>query len=141
MSFLNGERRTRGGIVTLVFTALGSGLWLQPERWARTPSYGLLLNLADQQWWGSVHLVIAVLMCGYIVWPTCRKLAVVAHTAAFTVVAVWLVAFVIRYITDDATTIVNVVSWSAYLYLVIRSLLLIDGDPLEEAGDTTAGPR
>lgn len=141
MSFWSRERRTRAGVVVLVLSVFGSALLLQPDRWARTPSYGLLLNLADQQWWAFGYLSVAALMAGYIVWPMCRKLAVIAHTAAVALLLFWLAAFVVRWITDDATTIVNVVSWSTFLYLAVRSALMIDVNPLEKVGDSAAGPR
>jgi hypothetical protein len=122
------ERRTRGRVVLAIFTAIGLALWLQPERWARTPSYGILLELFNQQWWGTCYLFVAALMTGYLIRPQWRSLAVTAHTAAVVLLSVWLVAFIARYFSDSGTTIVNVVSWGAYLYLVVRSAVTIDSE-------------
>jgi hypothetical protein len=116
-------------VMAVVFTAIGLTLMLQPGRYANTPSYANLLDLARQQTWSVAYLVAAALKVAAICRPSHRTLAVITHTVSITLVGVWLGAFVIRWATDDGTTIVNVSSWSVYLYLVVRTALTIDNPP------------
>lgn len=112
--------------VTTAFTAFGLGLWIQPNRWANTPSYGLLLDILNQQAWGTIHLIVAAMMAAAIRWPAQRLLVVTAHTAGIALAGSWFLAFVVRYITDSGTTVVNVVSWAVYVALVVQSALVLD---------------
>lgn len=115
-------------LMSVAFTAIGLALILQPDRFARTPSYSNLLEIAGQMVWGLAYLVCAVLL-GMSLLPLPRRgkwgLAVAAHTVSIALTSYWLVAFVVRYLTDDGTTIVNVASWAVYLALLIRSVLTL----------------
>ncbi|GAC1374835.1 MAG: hypothetical protein NVSMB4_02630 [Acidimicrobiales bacterium] len=113
-------------IVGLSFTAFGADLLVQPSRWDNTPSYANLLDLMGQAWWGLLHLVAAAIMAASIVFRHHRILAVVAHTMGVALVGSWLAAFVVRWLTDPGTTIVNVVTWSVYLYLMLYSVWQLD---------------
>lgn len=109
-----------------VFLAIGVTLEVQPSRYANTPSYANLLDIFRQSTWGAVYLFASALMIGCIRRHTHRTLIIVTHTVTITLILVWLAAFVIRYATDGGTTIVNVASWTVYLYLAVRSALLVD---------------
>lgn len=113
-------------IVGVAFLALGITLFVQPERYDRTPSYANLLDIAPQATWGAIYLAVAAVLLASVMLRRNRPLAVLAHTLSFCLVATWLLAFIIRYATDDATTIVNVVSWAVLLYLVVQSMLQLD---------------
>lgn len=123
------EPHAHMAVMAGVFFAIGITLWLQPSRYDHTPSYANLLDIARQHTWSVVYLAAAVLKVACIVMPQRRVLATVSHTVAFILVATWLGAFVIRWVTDPGTTVVNVCSWSAYLYLVLRSALKLDTAP------------
>jgi hypothetical protein len=125
--------------VTVAYATFGLALWLQPERWANTPAYHNLLVVLTAQTWGTIYLLVAALTAAAS-WKTrIRPVVVIAHTAAIALTAAWLVGFVIRYLTDQGTTIVNVVSWSTYLVLLIRSAVVLDDDSHEgERGIPTA---
>lgn len=113
-------------IVIISYAAIGVTLILQPERYDATPSYGLLLDMLDQKIWGIVYLLAAATL-GLSLWRRRRRtLLIVAHTFAIALTTVWLGAFVIRYLTDSGTTIVNVASWGVYLALLVRSAVDID---------------
>lgn len=116
-------------VLAVVFTTIGLTLLVQPGRYANTPSYANLLDIARQQTWSVAYLVAAALKVAAICRPAHRLLARITHTVSFILVGVWLAAFVIRWATDDGTTIVNVSSWSVYLYLVVRSALSINNPP------------
>lgn len=133
-----GTRRTPVGLllVTVIYYVFAIALWLQPERWASTPSYAILIAIMDQAGWGGVYFTVATLLAFTIWKPTVRALAVVAHTAAIAVTALWLVAFIIRFITDDGTTVVNVASWLTYLTLLVQSAFVLD----DAYGDKSIGP-
>lgn len=113
-------------VMAVVFAAIGLTLMLQPSRYANTPSYANLLDIARQQTWSVAYLVAAALKVAAICRPAHRALVIVTHTVSITLVGVWLAAFIVRWITDDGTTIVNVSSWSVYLYLVVRAAVSID---------------
>ena len=98
-------------IVGVAFLVLGTDLLVQPDRFERTPSYANLLDILPQAIWGAIYLTAATILIGSIVMRHHRPFAVLAHTVAFCLVATWLTAFVVRWVTDDATTIVNVMSW------------------------------
>lgn len=103
------------------FVALGAALVLQPARWSHTPAYANLLLIVSAQAWGLIYLVVAaVMLLG--VWKfRLRWLLVAAHSLSIPLVLSWLLAFVVRYITDAGTTPANVVAWSVYLYLLVAS--------------------
>ncbi len=115
-------------LMSIAYTAIGVTLILQPSRFAKTPSYGNLLMLLDQATWGVIYLAVAALLgLSLTALPRRRKwtAAVIAHTAAIALTATWLAAFVVRYLTDTGTTIVNVVSWSVFFALLVRSVLTL----------------
>jgi len=113
-------------VMTIVNTLIGVALWLQPHRFDNTPAYANLLDLVSPSVWGSIYLVVAAVMAVSIWRWHVRPLAVTAHVLAFALCGFWLAAFVIRYLTNDGTTIVNVLSWSVYLTLLVRSATLLD---------------
>ena len=104
----------------VAYVAIGVGLTLQPSRFANTPSYHNLLVFAAAQAWGCAYLAVAALFIAWRLAQT-RLLGVITHTAATILTLWWFAAFIIRYSTDDGTTIVNVVSWGVFLSLVARS--------------------
>lgn len=122
--------------ISTAYSAIGLGLMAQPSRFARTPSYANLLQFAPARAWGAAYLLIAVLLVAWRlthrVPSVSRRLGVAAHTLATSITLWWLAAFVVRYATDDATTIVNLVSWSVFLSLVIRSSGGLDAEDRED---------
>jgi hypothetical protein len=116
----HGERLT----LVVAMTAIGLTLILQPDRYANTPSYANLLDVFPAWVWGLLYVLVAAAVLGGI---RGRTHSVVIHTAAVALISAWDAAFVIRYLTDGGTTIVNVVSWSVFLTLVIRSALKDQG--------------
>ena len=129
------DPRANMTVMAVVFAVIGVTLLLQPQRYADTPSYGNLLAIARPQTWAVVYLTIAALK-GVCVWRyrRSRALIIVTHTLSIMLVAAWLAAFLVRYATDSGTTIVNVASWSVYLYLLIRSALRVDEHAATEDG-------
>lgn len=103
-----------------ILGVLGTALWLQPLRWTRTPAYGILIHVASVQVWGTVYLLAALGLIAALAIPL-RALTVIAHTFATILLLIWAFAFIVRYVSDSATTIVNVVSWTSYLFIVMRS--------------------
>jgi len=111
-------------------TVFGLALVFQASRWSKTPAYGNLLHILSAHTWGAIYLVVAALMgSGLVLWNTNRAINVVAHTLAFILFAIWEMAFIVRYFTDAATTVVNVVSWASYLFLVYGSAMALDRRP------------
>jgi ABC-type proline/glycine betaine transport system permease subunit len=118
---------TRLAVIPLVM--IGIGLCFQPLRFQRTPSYANLLNIAPAQAWGALYLIVAVLLVSWMVRRAPQWWGIAVHTIAVMLTAGWLGAFIVRWLTDDATTIVNVASWTVFLSLVIKSSLNIVDKP------------
>jgi len=109
-----------------VMVVFGLALIFQSSRWSNTPSYANLLLMANTFVWGLVYLLIGTLLIVASRQLHRRWLYVLAHTAAIALVASWLLSFIVRWLTDDGTTIVNVVSWATYLFLLVRSVIVIE---------------
>lgn len=112
----------------LAFTLIGGGLLFQPDRFQRTPSYGNLIRLFPATTWGIAYLIVAVLLLSWGLRRTPQWWGVAVHTLAIMLTVGWLAAFVVRWLTDAATTIVNVVSWTVLLILLVESALDIYGE-------------
>jgi hypothetical protein len=117
--------------MTAVFFTIGITLILQPERFANTPAYGNLLAVFGQTVWGIFYMAGAAFAAISFLLYRRKVLVAVAMFAAGIDALAWWLAFDERYITDKGTTIVNVVSWATYLYLIIRSVITLD-DALDE---------
>lgn len=112
--------------VTVILLAFGLALILQSNRWSRTPAYGNLLNVFDAGTWGYIYVGAAVLMVAGLVWRGIRTVSVAAHAVSFALFTGWELAFDVRYFTDKATTIANVIAWLTYTGLVVWSGQLVD---------------
>lgn len=117
-----GDRKLNA-VVVIGYTAIGATLILQPDRYINTPSYANLLAVLPGWAWGAIYLMVAAAL-GLTVHVRYRRAAVVtAYTAAVALTATWFVAFIVRWLTDNGTTVVNVVSWGTYLILVVFSAI------------------
>lgn len=127
-----------GRLLTITYAVIAGDLLLQPKRFHRTPSYANLDNIMNFFSWGWVYLFGSVMLGWYLWAPWSNRIqAIIAHTYMAALTLIWLVAFVIRWYTDDATTAINIVSWSLFFVMVIRSGVLID----EFLGDREARKR
>jgi hypothetical protein len=115
-----------GLLVTVMFFAFGLTMLLQPGRYNNTPSYANLIQIAGLTTWGVAYLIASLMMASFFAYFRSEWFAVAAHSFAFMLSAVWLGAFVVRYATDDGTTIVNVCSWTAFTILILHSSLRIN---------------
>jgi hypothetical protein len=116
-------------VMGLVFLAIGVTMWVQPQRYSSTPSYGDLLHVAPAREWAVAYLAVAALKAVSIWWHSIKPLLLATHTVSIMLVASWLAAFIYRYATDPNTTIVNVASWSVYLFLLVHSASAIETEP------------
>jgi hypothetical protein len=114
-----------GILISIAYTLYGFGMLLQPTRFAATPAYGNLTQILDIRIWGAMYLVVAALFTVYAALVISRWLAIIVHIVGIIVTLAWLVAFVIRWLTDPSTTVVNVVSWAMLLALIGRSASLV----------------
>lgn len=114
-----------GALICVAYTVYGLGMVMQPARFASTPAYGILTQLLDIRWWGGAYLLIAGLFAVYTVVVTGRVFGIVTHMLALLVTAMWLLAFIVRWLTDSNTTVVNVASWLVLTLLIARSATLI----------------
>lgn len=120
-------------LAVLAFTFIGGGLLFQSDRFQRTPSYGNLIRIAPAWSWGIAYLAAAALLVSWGLFRLPQWWGVVVHTLAIMLTFGWLAAFVVRYFTDSSTTIVNVVSWTVFLILLIESAFDIYEDDRPEA--------
>lgn len=111
-------------VLTVVCAGLAQEMWLQPLRFTRTPAYGNLLALLPIQLWGLAYGLASVLLLGAVLRP---GLALYTATFAFTLtlLAVWWAIFLVRRITDIATTDVNLLSWGVLLCLAGRAAWIV----------------
>jgi len=114
-----------GVVIAVAFLGLGLDMLLEPRRFSTTPAYGTLIAVLDIRIWGACYLTAAILLVIFVSLVTNRQYGVIAHVASGTITLVWLVVFVIRWRSDPNTTAVNVVSWSVFLIIIIRSMTLI----------------
>jgi hypothetical protein len=114
-----------GVVIALAFLGLGLDMLLEPRRFSTTPAYGTLIAVLNIRIWGACYLTAATLLIIFVSFVTNRQYGVIAHVASGTIALVWLVVFVIRWRSDPNTTAVNVVSWSVFLMVIIRSMTLI----------------
>lgn len=116
----------QGVAITFVLLALAAAMLLQPVRWYRTPAYGNLLHIANTYAWGSAYLIAGLLML-FAVFIVRRSvpLSIIAHTVTIALFLTWEAAFIIRWATDPSTTAVNVISWGVFVFLTIRSAILL----------------
>jgi hypothetical protein len=107
--------------LTIGYFTIGLCLLLQPHRWIATPAYANLIDIASSTVWGCCYLVTAALLALSVWrWRT-RWLVVAAHTVAIALTGVWFMAFIIRYLTNDNTTIVTAAAWGVFLALLVQS--------------------
>jgi hypothetical protein len=125
-----------GALICVAYTVYGLGMLLQPGRFSTTPAYANLIRTLDIRVWGAQYLAVAALFAVYTLWTTNRLFGIVTHILGLTITGVWLLAFVIRWLTDQNTTVVNVGSWLVLTLVIGRSASLI---PLP--GSTREKPR
>jgi hypothetical protein len=114
-----------GAVIGVAYLGFALGMIFQPGRFYTTPAYGTLTQVFDIRIWGAVYLVTAVLLGAHASLHAGRLFGIVAHILALIVTSVWWLAFVIRWLTDDKTTAVNVISWLVFLLVIARSASLI----------------
>lgn len=114
------------GAVAVAFLGVGASLLLQPDRWNRAAGYANLLASASTIVWGSIYVAVALSMAVAVWRPTLRIVVVAAHTAGIALSLSWLIGFVVRYLTNDATTPLAVLAWAMFLAVLIRSAVVLD---------------
>jgi hypothetical protein len=114
-----------GALICVAYTVYGLGMVLQPGRFESTPAYANLTKMLDIRLWGVQYLVVAALFAVYTLLTTGRLFGIVVHILGLIVTAVWELAFIIRWLTDSHTTIVNVGSWLVLTLVIARSASLI----------------
>jgi hypothetical protein len=117
-------------IIIFAYLAIGLTLVLQPNRYANTPSYANLIDVIPQWAWGAIYLLVVALLVTARITPN-KIVGIVSHTVAIALTGSWLLAFVIRYLTDSGTTIVNIVSWGVFLTILIISATQLNDRVLE----------
>jgi hypothetical protein len=120
--------------MTVVFIGLGATMILQPTRYANTPSYANLLALVPAWGWGLAYLFCAALHIFSLFEWRRDVIVYMSHTVSIVLTAFWWVAFLVRWVTDDGTTIVNVLTWGTFLYLLLRSSMKIKDHASVEGG-------
>jgi hypothetical protein len=126
-----GEARSHMLWMTAVFFTIGITLIFQPGRYSNTPAYGDLLEVLNPTAWGALYLAGAIFTALAFLLYRRRVLVTIAMFAGGVDALGWWLAFIERYATDSGTTIVNVVSWSTDLYLIIRCIVTLDDAPDE----------
>jgi hypothetical protein len=113
-------------VMSAAYTVFGLSLIFQASRWAATPAYHVLLQIVTAPVWGWLFLASGAAM-GVSAWQFRRRWPVIAAlTFAFFLTTGWMLAFVVRYLTNPDTTPVTWVSWAVFDYLLLLVALSID---------------
>jgi hypothetical protein len=134
MNVRSGLGRILIRIIIAAYFIIGLTLILQPDKYASTPSYANLIYILPSWLWGVIYLITVVFLIFSQLFVTPLYIGVTAHTVAIALTTVWFLAFVVRYFTDEGTTIVNVVSWGVFLtMLIVSAARLVDDKVTVEA--------
>jgi hypothetical protein len=113
-------------VMSAAFIVFGLSLALQPHRWASTPAYHVLLEIFSAHAWGGLFLASGVTL-GAAAWPFPRRwLTVAALMLAMALTAGWMLAFVVRYLTNPDTTPETWVSWAVFGFLLLGAASGLD---------------
>jgi hypothetical protein len=121
-------RDSRSHIIMLstVFIALALSLWFQTGRFERGAAYANLLQIFGPLVWACLYLVAGILTLASLKFRHSRTLITLTHTLNIVLVGSWWVGFVVRWFTDSATTVVNVLSWGVFLYVALQTAVEVD---------------
>lgn len=111
------------GVVYLVYSA---SLLLQGLRWHRTPAYHNLLLIMPTGTWGVIFGASAVLLLISAYRTRPHWLAYASITLAFMLTTCWDIAFIVRWVTNSATTPETWTSWAVFSYVLLRAGVLLD---------------
>jgi hypothetical protein len=112
----------------VIFLGFALDLGFRGSRYANTPSYANLLDIAGTNVWAITYAVVGLACLAAYRFRTNAIVVTAAHMLGMALSAGWLVAFIIRTSTDDGTTAANVFAWSVYFLLITRSAQLVDLD-------------
>jgi hypothetical protein len=127
-------------VMGLVYLLFGFSLILQQYRWASTPAYHNLLEIAPSWAWGALFLTagtgilsgIWLFGCRWFIYP------VLVYSGALTMS--WFLAFVYRYASSLTTTPETWASWFVFGYLHIRVILGINAPQRRESAEAVSYP-
>jgi hypothetical protein len=114
-------------VMSAAFIIFGLSLVLQPHRWASTPAYHVLLEIFAAPAWGALFLASGVMLGAAVRLYPRRWVAVAALMLALALTAGWMLAFVVRYLTNPDTTPETWVSWAVFGFLLLRAASGLDG--------------
>jgi hypothetical protein len=114
-----------GAVVVGAFTVLGATMLLQPDRYNEGAAYGIVVDVLDIRVWGVLYLLVAILKAAYLSVLRLRPMAVLVHIASFVLASWWLVALLIRYVTDRNAAVVPSLLWVMLMLLILRSVSLM----------------
>ena len=118
--------KTTLGVLSAAFTIFGLSLLFQAHRWQSTPAYHVLLQDLSARAWGALFLASGLSMA-LACWQFQRRwLLIGCLTLAFALTNGWMLAFVVRYLTNPDTTPVTWVSWAVFDYLLTHVALSVD---------------
>jgi hypothetical protein len=112
-------------VMGLTYAIYSWSLAFQSQRWHRTPAYHNLLIIMPTGTWGVFFGVSAVLLLAGAFRPRPPWLAYSAVLLAVMLTASWDVAFIVRWITNSATTPETWTSWAIFSYVLLRAGVLV----------------
>jgi len=113
-------------VMGIAYGVLAASMLGQGGRWHRTPAYHNLLLLMPVSAWGAAFGVTAVLLALAAWKPDPQWLSYLALTVALMLTTSWDLAFLVRWLTNSATTPETWVSLALFDYILIRAAALID---------------
>lgn len=113
-------------VMSVAFTIFGLSMILQPGRWAATPAYHVLLEIFTAPAWGALFLISGITLGAAVQLYARRWLVVAALMFAFALTVGWMLAFIVRYLTNASTTPETWVSWAVFAFLLLRTTFGLD---------------
>jgi hypothetical protein len=127
-------------VIGAIYLLFGFSLIFQGNRWASTPAYRNLLEIAPSWAWGGLFLAAGTgVLTG--IWLFGRRwfiYPVLVYSGALTMS--WFLAFVYRYASSTTTTPETWASWFAFGYLHVRVMLEVDTPRRAAAAEASSYP-
>ncbi len=120
------EPRSHMVLMACVSAVFGVSLVTQHARYAAGPLFTPLVEFVPLPAWGAAYLTVAALKTVCIVRYQWRPVLLCTHAVSIALFAYWCTALTIQYATSSTSTVGYPLAWWTYLYLLIRSFLMID---------------
>lgn len=120
-------------VMAAVYLTFGVSMVVTPSRWSQTPAYGAIFRELPERDWAVIYLVVGGLLLAAALWMAdgSRKryvFAMASITLGLMVSVSWMLAFIVRVLTNPSTTPETFMSFLVFSYLLVRVAILLDDE-------------